>query len=340
MAHKIEKQDIVYSTVSPEWHGLAQVRPTLDTETVSDVLFPIVELEEIRGVVDGEAYRLDGYKAIAADLRARGAGITPLGIHSDKYQVISNLAIWESVERAMTFIPHKITTCGTLDNCKRFFITVELGHGFNKFKVGKDDYLAYVNFVTSHDGSLALNGYDSNTRIVCNNTLMWSLNDKGNYSIKLKHHKNADVSLSDMEKFFDNTLSERHALQEKLSRLASMECDFATAQKALVGWTVKRTDSGEKDRLSTRSQNTIEGVLACYRHGQGNLGQTRYDLFNGFTDFYSNGNGAGKDRTQAVTRSLFGSAAETKQAFTRTIVDDEAFSELVEIGDKSLALLN
>jgi phage/plasmid-like protein (TIGR03299 family) len=250
---------------------------------------------------------------------------------TDHYKVMPNEDIYRAIEKSMEGVEHTITTAGTLDRCRRFFVTVALGE-HRGFTVAGDKFQSYVNFLTSHDGSLALQFYDSMTRIVCNNTLNMSLYGRKNMHMKIRHTSGADMELDHISQFLNTLLMRREEFSQDMSRLAEQKVSHEEAYDAITGWQHERV--GKPAKMSTRSQNAIEGIYELFHRGKGNLGETRYDVWNGLTDYYSNGDGVGKqvEPLQRVANGLFGGASNLKVIFTNRILQPEGWESMVRTG--------
>lgn len=340
MASLIENTDRVYSNKGAEWHGTAIHKKADGTpleiteEVLSPILFPVCKLENLIGTVDGVSVPVPGLQVVAADLRFRNEGFAPLGAHSRSYKIISNREVFHAMERAMDGIPHVITTAGTLNGCRRFFISVQLMDG-GDFMVNGEKFHGIYNFITSHDGELALQGYNSMTRIVCNNTLLASLHSAKN-AVRIKHLQGSEVEMTNMAEFINDSLKVRAEFTENYGFLMESRITREEAQLAITGHMWNELDQPEK--FSTRSKNVINGVLELFEHGRGNKGETRADLLNGYTDYFSNGRGTGVTAApiSRAINSHFGNAAEKKARFGKILLSGEPkdFIDLITAGDK------
>lgn len=345
MSHLITAHDRVFSNKGKEWHGKAIVpsgiaaTDSLTRKHIDPILFPIVEIPAITGVMpDGSQVSLNAWKAVAADLRGRGNGVVPLAIHSEGYRVIENTAVYEALENAMDGTQHRVTTAGTLDGCKRFFLTVELSQ-HSLLNIPGEDWKAFLCFVTSHDGSLALRVYDSGTRIVCNNTLIMSYDDKGKRCLRIKHTAGASLQVENFPAFLEGVLKGRESFAGAYARLMESSIRKDEAFAGLLGMYWKAT--GEKDELSSRAENTVAGIMDRFEHGKGNNGQTFADLLNGFTEYYTSGEGCGQKTTafERTMASQFGSQADRKAEFASLLMSDDrkAWQGNVDAGRKYLS---
>src|SRR5574343_260523 len=124
-------------------------------------------------------------------------GLVPLHIPKNSYRPIENREVWEAMQTALATVSAKITCAGTLEAGKKFFVSAQLGDG-GEFTVNGDKFLANLNFITSHDGTLAMEAYDSTVRIVCMNTLRWSREAAGEVGFKVYHSQGASMAVQNL----------------------------------------------------------------------------------------------------------------------------------------------
>lgn len=105
-------------------------------------------------------------------------------------------------------------------------------------------------------------------------------------------------------------------------------CYYAEAK-----FTDKGFEEGKPD-VSPQSMNNANGAAILFARGAGNAGKTLYDAFNGFTQYYTSGDGCGKkaDSATRFSRSEFGQPAEHKRGLY------DLTAKLVESGELGRAL--
>lgn len=340
MSHMIEKNDMIYSNQGAEWHGLAHYKTgdgipyaDLSREIISPILFPVREISGLSGFDSaGRPVQFPDYRGIAADLTGRPDGtMIPLSVQSDGYKIIENSEIWEAVKNGLADVPHVVTAAGTLGDCRRFFLTVQLTEA-PEFIINGEKWKSYVNFISSHDGTLALAGYDSSVRIVCQNTLRFSQSkrNRGQHRLSIVHKKGATLAVANMSAWLESMLKNRTLSAQALERLLDIPLNPERVEKIVTGYAYLETK--EPDELSTRALNQVSGIIDRVYNGNGNAvasgradKPTAFDLLNGFTDFFTNGNGAGGKDVPAVQsriNSLFGGAAEKKESVASAMMAD------------------
>jgi hypothetical protein len=329
MAHCIEEKDLVLSVYGPEWHNKAKVYDMLTKERLQPLLCPIVTLDEVSGRLGDDIIKFEGYKACVADMRERvnadgepePMGLVPVGLHKDGYSVIQNTETYDVLEASLANYPHRIVSAGTLGNYRRLFFSVELDDQRLLRGPKGDDYRMYLNAITSHDGTQALQIYDSGTRIVCQNTLDLSLEDKGTFRCKIQHIASAVASIPDLAEFVDAVLAARVEHFQFLEQLANTKITRENARALVYGWKWESADGPEV--VTGRWIRPVDTIIEKFVSGKGNDGETLYDLLNGVTEFYSESN---------VMSSRFGSHMEHKRNFLSCLRSDDKRQELILSG--------
>lgn len=344
MAHMIdEKYDRVYSIEGAEWHGLAIQKESIGDEEFSTLSHEIKEVE-LNPIIEGVPVAFPNHKLLVADVSKSRPDIVeanpadrfvPLHIPKAKYGVISNAQVIECMKQSFKDLGVKVTTAGTLEGLKKFFVSVDIGQ--SEQIINKDRFECFVNFISSHDGTISLDAYDSVVRIVCMNTLNASREAAGEAGFKVYHTKNAQIAMDGMAELFNAILKGRANLREVMEYLENHKCDQNDALAMAAGYFCLDT---EKEEIAGRSYNAAQGIVNLFDRGLGNKGQTLYDLANGATEYWSSGDGVGKKGTtngaQRAYRSMFGSAASHKEKFVAMLANDDRRAEALFVGKKAV----
>ncbi len=344
MSHGIEQPwDMVDSIEGTEWHSMANHRQLIDREVAKRHFFQIIESPALV-YVDDRQINLDKYKVLLADHRACrddldvADQIVPLHIPKNGYTPISNESVWDTLQDAIKDLGARITSICTLERGKKFAVSVELEGSDMEIKIknrGKEKFKAFLNFVTSHDGTIAMNIFDSIIRIICMNTLRWSMEAMGDVRFKVYHTKNASLAMDNLGELVNAILKGRANLAEVMEYLSSCKVDNNEAIAMAMGYFAKSTGTVE---LSTRAINAANEITLLFARGVGNTGETLYDLANGATEFWTHGNGTGRSLSQGnrVYRSAMGSAADHKQAFVAMLANENSRKEMLTLGREAL----
>jgi hypothetical protein len=342
MSHQIESEDVTFSTVGTEWHGLANVVESITEETISPLLFPFVEGTPSVTTEDGVTIAVDGFKTILADLRGREdlpqalRRYTPLHTPKESYRVITNREVWDCLQKAIQGLDGvKIITAGTLDHCKKFYLSLQLEDGKSLRTTKGDQFQFILNLLTSHDGQFNFTAMDSSIRTVCMNTLRANLAYEGGaMKVRIPHTKNAGIQIDNLGEYLQTVLAGREKVISSMSYLEGLKMESPSQAAYAAAGFLTAPDALE---CSTQTFNRASVIRDLSVTGKGNNGKTRADMLNGFTDFFTNGEGAGgrkADKAKRWSVSQFGNAAVHKDGFFSLLMDEDSFSETLARGEK------
>lgn len=335
----VEPIDRILSIEGTEWHRKALVKEQITIVEAKELLFPIVQSPAFVNI-EGNQVALEDYKVLCADLRdcrpdlEAKDQIVPLHIPKAGYQVIDNGAVWSAMEKALADLEAKVTSVGTLEGGKKFFISTSIGD--SEMVINKDKFKFFLNFVTSHDGTIAMNTYDSSIRIVCMNTLRWSMSAAGEVGFKVYHTKNADLAMANLPDLVNAILKGRAELKDVMEYLATCKVDHNDALAMAAGYFAIST--GET-KLSTRSMNAATEIATLFSRGIACKGEDLYDLANGATEYWTSGIGTGKKGASEGTRlyrSAMGGAANHKQDFVALLANDSRRTTALAMGREAI----
>ena len=338
MSSGIEKQDLLFSTKSTEWHGAANLVTSIGKKEIDLVSFNIIETG-FGFNVDGIYVPMPNHKIIAADLRHRldldeSDRIVPLHIPKTGYTAISNADVYQQALDICKGLSMDVVTMGTLEGCKKFFLSIDTGSSEltvkNRANGQNEQVMAYINLINSHDGTMAQETYDSMIRIVCMNTLRWSRQSKGDMGGKVYHTKNAKLAMEMLGKRINAILLGRVSYVETMEMLSEITISKENALYIALAYLGSRSEDGKKNKVSTRSVNAAESIQNLFERGKGNVGKSMYCLFNGFTEYYTSGDGVGKqsDAATKLYKGQFSGAADHKNDFLDFITTEDMGNEI------------
>lgn len=351
MAHQIERIDTTFSVYGGEWHGKANQVAEINEETVKRIIdFPIEEKvlltaerdEETGLYIPDSIMEVEGSKVVIANLSGRDDLLVsdrrswPLHTPRDSYRIITNREIWDCMVKAINGIDGvRIVTAGTLDWCKKFYISLELNGGESLKTASGDKFQFVLNMLTSHDGFIPVLWMDSGTRTVCMNTFRHNTAYEGGaMKVRIPHTKNAGIAMDNMATYLNTVLEGRLKVIDSMNHLENIKME-SPSQAAYVA--AGFFTSPDSDEMSTRSYNRSIEIRDLAVTGKGNHGRTRADMFNGFTEYFTHGHGAGGEKADKAKRwsvSTFGAAAEHKEGFLNLLLNDSDYSEALERGEK------
>jgi hypothetical protein len=86
------------------------------------------------------------------------------------------------------------------------------------------------------------------------------------------------------------------------------------------------------DKFSTRTLNAVSGITDLAIRGRGNSGETMYDVLNGATEYWTSGDGVGRDTSGSAKAysSEYGTAAKHKVNFADYLLTSRDESSIEE----------
>lgn len=319
MSHNIKESDKVIS-IAKCWHGLETIVQVI-TFLTSGLNWTVGEFP-----LTANGQPIEGWKAlIRSDINL------VLHLFKDGYKVIQNAQIWTAMETALAGIPYRVVTAGSLGGCKRTFISIELLGQPDDYVRG-DQFKNYLTFINSFDGFCTARLYGSNTRVVCQNTLNMSLSDKGFLDLSVKHTTGADLRFADMANTVQTYLQSKAAFYADLAKLADRPISAATAANLIAGFVA----DPKTGKLSAKSANQGKKMMELFATGKGNKGQTRYDLLNGVTEYYTHETNP-DNRGKALASNMLGTFGERKGDMLDILLSDAALDKWAAKGAAILA---
>jgi len=322
MSAGILKNDTIRAT-EPTWHKLETLIPSINTFEETGLNWEVEKRQIYFPVGNGFDKVPEFQTVVRSDLNL------PLGVVKDGYTPIQNSRVWEAIQNSLKGINYKVLVTGSLKDCQLIFVSLSLLDK-QDYLVGKDKFKNYLTFFTSHNGRYAFEAYDTSLRVCCLNTLNWSRRSKGAVNFSVVHTKNNEFKIKNMEEAIETLFIKREEFYQTLEYLMTQPIAADQAKKILTGFV------GEgKDELSTRTQNQVDAMMGLFQRGRGNLGQTRFDLFNGVTDYYTHE--ATDNRVKALNSNEFGASGTRKLDFYELLLDDTELAKAEALGGRLIA---
>ena len=273
-----------------------------------------------------------GFKAI---VRSDNGDV--LHVPKSSYTVIDNSRVVESFQKILEGIDYEVLPPMTFQDGRKCSLQVSLS-GNSEFNLSNGDkFQSYLSSLWSHDGSICRLLGMPVKRIVCYNTFQYALEEvvgqarngeKG--ASKVYHSKNAETKIEQANATMrDYLLSQRRFISE-MEQLLSKPIDLSAVRPLVLAFEIKGQE------VSTRTVNKVDAIAGLFSRGLGNKGQTRYDTFNGLTEYYTHL--SSKNENKRVQANEFGLARERKAEFLEILLDDNKVEKYVETGNRLSSL--
>jgi phage/plasmid-like protein (TIGR03299 family) len=194
-----------------------------------------------------------------------------------------------------------------------------------QIRVGDDVSDTFLTFLTSHDGSMATEVYETATRQVCSNTVRIGRLGKLSNSLRVKHTKNAGKKMTEWKAEIEEIRNVAMTMQERLNYLANRKVTKLSLEKIMDKlFPKKKVEGQEQEESSTRRDNILAEILAIYDNNDGNQFPeqrgTAYNLLNAVTN-YTDHVRATKNNGRAES-AVFGSGDKMKTSALQLILDE------------------
>lgn len=307
-----------FSAVTRGWHNLGQLsdKKLTASEAIqfAGLDWEVEQVAALHQTPNGELLEIPENYVVR-----RKDNFRPLSIMSARYQMIQNKETFDFADDIIGSGQAVWDTAGSLAGGKIVFMQVELeGHLF--VNTNPDDkILKRILFVNSHDGSKALTGMVTPVRVVCQNTLGQALKNNSN-QFKIYHRKNFKSKRDEAAKILGLANAYFEDLQFVMNQLASEEVS-KTYVEGFVNTLIP--SAKEEDEVSTRTENRRGEILNLFSNGKGNLGRTKWDLYNAVTEYVDH-HSSGRITGTRLYQSEVGANIEQEQRFQRAILGSGA----------------
>lgn len=320
MAHNLTQREDgtteFFSAVTRGWHNLGQLTDTKITSeeaiVASKLDWDVEQVPCLHQGIDGELLQVPDSFVVR-----RKDNLNPLSVMSSKYTPIQNREVFSFADSIIGEGKAVWDTAGSIAGGRIVFMQVELEGKLFLNSNPDDQTVKRILFLSSHNGSKALQGMMTPTRVVCQNTLNAALGNCSNV-FKIYHRKNYSSKVEEARKilglaneYFDN-------LQVVMNQLAEEEVSFTYAQ-GFVGALFPT----EKEEAPTRTEKRRVKLLDLFSGGMGNRGKSKWDLFNATTEYVDH-HSVGRLSGTRVMRSDALSDVDAESRFERSLLGSGA----------------
>ena len=252
-----------------------------------------------------------------------------IGTVGKGYEVIQNSKIYEGLCNALEGTDFEICNMGTTDNGGRVFIQADVG-GHSDFTINGDPYKGFLSIWTSHDGSCSTTAGDTANRMKCFNQFNYErAKGKNIFRMHIRKTKSASYKFDNMMIALSEMVDSRKEMIERLERIMNMPMSDTDANLFTLGY---------HNSVKSRGVNLANHIHGLYRSGMGNNGETRYDMFNAFTEFHTHGYANSKRSEESqIKTSLIGAGHRTKNNVLSILEDNNKVEKIISRGRELMA---
>ena len=307
MAHEVENMFFVGQT---PWHGLGERLikvPTIEEAIVAAGLDWKVQMQDL--------FTPDGQKAPSKAV-VRETDNSILGVVGENYTPLQNIDAFNFFNPFLESNQASLETAGSLRQGKRVWILAKINKDPMVIVPKSDDIVnKYVLLSNSHDGTMSVRAGFTPIRVVCANTLAFSINHKASSLIRLKHTKNLNVNLERISEIMNLANQQFEATAEQYRVLASKEINAADLEKYVkLVFVGPKYEQMEKEG-KTPARDVLPKVQNLFETGRGaqlpGVKNTYWAAYNAVNEYL--GYERGNDAQARLDKMWFGDSAITNQ---------------------------
>jgi phage/plasmid-like protein (TIGR03299 family) len=253
--------------------------------------------------VEGEQVEIYGKAAVR-----RTDNKSAIGIVGDNFQEIQPSELAEFAEAVIGESGAYFDTGGLLMGGKLMFFSLKLPESI----MGGENLNKSLTIASANDGSLATTMLTSFIRPVCWNTLSASMRKNKN-KIAIRHTKNWKNKVEEARRVLNITVQHFEELAKSFESLRSESINENYA-RAFVNTLFPA--KGSTDKIPKQTLDVREQVFNLFQSGKGNEGKTKWDLFNGVTEYIDH-HTRGRITDKTINRAEEGADIEAEQTFYR-----------------------
>jgi phage/plasmid-like protein (TIGR03299 family) len=297
----------VFVVGEPAWHKLGKVleRPAMAKEAIIEAgLDYEIEMQEI--------FLKNSNKFKGKFATVRKDTQIPFSVQSSSYVPVQNIDAFNFFDEIIGEGKAIYHSAGALGKGERIWIMAKLPDDIIIKNI--DNVEKYLLLSNSHDGSSSLKMYFTPVRVVCQNTLNASINQKSDEQISLKHTRNIQMKINDSRKALGLALSYYEDFANVAEKMAEASLNIEKANRYFNN-VLKIVDENEISKIKENSRDKIVSLFEGEGVGlnENKTKRTIWTAYNAvveYVDYHKNMRGNDNDRLKKI---WFGSGAKIKK---------------------------
>jgi phage/plasmid-like protein (TIGR03299 family) len=226
---------------------------------------------------------------------------------TDGYTIVQNTEAFDWIDQ----YDLKVETAGSLLDGRKVWILCPINGEFAP--TPGDTHKAYLLVSNGHDGKGALVVKLVMMRVVCFNTLSWSLKENGK-ELRVGHRRNVLTKMDE----FGKTIG---LIEKKVSDYAELSTMLAGKRMTKGAWEefalqvvpdpVANADGTPKS--NTKAENKRDKLFDLFENGRGNQGLSAFDALNAVTEFTNYHSVPTQNQSKRLDSAWFGRGSDMNQ---------------------------
>lgn len=185
-----------------------------------------------------------------------------LSVVSDRYKVVQPAEVLEFFRDLIDYNGFKMNTAGALREGKRIWALADVGKDFS---VGEDTVSGHLLLATAYDGTFSTTVQFTSVRVVCNNTLTWSLqlaNGQTKGVVKIPHNQDFNMFDVKAELGLDNGFAQ---FRDNVVQLAAHK----VTKREAINYFLTLLGVTEEQAADGKQLSNVRKLISFYESGPG-----------------------------------------------------------------------
>jgi phage/plasmid-like protein (TIGR03299 family) len=250
-----------------------------------------------------------------------------MSVMSDSYGIVQPQQCFDLADALVSEGGNHYCHAGMTKGGRRIFLQAKIGSEWIAGGNPDENHQTYLTAMNSFDGSSGLEFYLGANRMFCLNQVNL-IKKKAAASFKVYHRKGVMGRMQEAARILGLAQEAQEAYKKSIERMMEEEVSQSYVEgflKAIVPAEEKIVD-GVKE-IATRAENRRREIEGLFRNGTGTYGKSKYDLWNGVTEYVDHFQGgrvtqkrlnsadasADIEGEQRFERAIFGAGARLKE---------------------------
>jgi phage/plasmid-like protein (TIGR03299 family) len=241
-----------------------------------------------------------------------------MSVMSDAYGIVQPQQCFDLADALVSEGGNHYCHAGMTKGGRRIFLQAKIGSEWIAGGNPMENHQTYLTAMNSFDGSSGLEFYLGANRMFCLNQVNL-IRRKAATSFKVRHSKGVIGRMQEAARILGLAQEAQESYKKSIERMMKEEVSQSYVEgflKAIVPAEEKVVDGAIE--IATRAENRRLEIEGLFRNGTGTFGKTKYDLWNGVTEFVDHYQG-GRVTKKRLNAADAQTDIEGEQRFERAI---------------------
>lgn len=241
-----------------------------------------------------------------------------MSVMGDGYGIVQPQQCFDLADALVSEGGNHYCHAGMTKGGRRIFLQAKIGGEWIAGGDPNENHQTYLTAMNSFDGSSGLEFYLGANRMFCLNQVNL-IKRKAAASFKVYHRKGVMGRMQEAARILGLAQEAQEAYKHSIERMMEAEVSQSYVESflATIVPAEEKIVDGVKE-IATRAENRRREIEGLFRNGTGTFGKTKYDLWNGVTEYVDHFQG-GRVTQKRLSSADASTDIEGEQRFERAI---------------------